>query len=164
MEQYQCTQSCITCKRQIKMNWNFGNNPCLSLSSNFCHKKMLIESLTIPLSLSIKSCKLLDLFTMCSAECWGINLFGLFSIVSVIVSMLAIDLPEQIQFSKTSQTPADRMVSFKGLPCLRSKWKCFTNFVWVSELILFRCKTKPFKPTVLHILLVVSHLWHSAQY
>ena len=45
MEQYQCT--CITCKRKIGMNWNFRNNLYSLWSSNFCHKKMLLESLTV---------------------------------------------------------------------------------------------------------------------
>ena len=43
------TQSCITWKRKIGINWNFGNKLFLFISSDSCHKKMLLESLNIPL-------------------------------------------------------------------------------------------------------------------
>ena len=47
------TQSCITWKREIGINWNFGNKLFLFISSDSCHKKMLLESLTIPLTLTL---------------------------------------------------------------------------------------------------------------
>ena len=51
LEQYQCTQSCITCTQKIGMNWTFWKYFFfLLLSSNWCHKKMMLESLTIPLT------------------------------------------------------------------------------------------------------------------
>ena len=40
----------MTCKQNIGINWNFENNPLSLISSNFYHKKMLLESLTFPLS------------------------------------------------------------------------------------------------------------------
>ena len=115
-----------------------------------------------------------DLFTLCSAESRRIDLFGLFSIARLIASMLAVDLPvfclplrgasSTDQVSKNLLTIA-RMVCFEGLPCLRSKSKCFTNFVWVSEIdfvsasnrtIWIRCFTLYF--------LLWAILEHSTQY
>ena len=39
------------------MNWNIGNNLFSLLSSNCCHKKLLLELLTIPLSGVVKVLK-----------------------------------------------------------------------------------------------------------
>ena len=61
MEQCQCIimQTCITCKRKILKKWTFGNNLSLLIhvSSDLCHKKMLLESLNhlISFFFSIKS-------------------------------------------------------------------------------------------------------------
>ena len=44
-------KSCITWKRKIKINWNFGNKLFLFISSDSCHKMILLESLIIPLRL-----------------------------------------------------------------------------------------------------------------
>ena len=38
------------CKWKIRINRNFGNNLFFLISSDTCHKKMLLESLNIPLS------------------------------------------------------------------------------------------------------------------
>ena len=44
-------KSCVTCKRKIGINRNFGNNLFLLLTfSDLCHKRMLLEAPTIPLS------------------------------------------------------------------------------------------------------------------
>ena len=63
MEQYQFTYPCITCKQNTGINWNFGNSLFLLIYSNFCHKKMLLESLTIPLISSILACLALEAWT-----------------------------------------------------------------------------------------------------
>ena len=53
MEQCQWTQSCITCRPKCKIgiNWNFRSNFFMLISFDSCHKKILLESLTIPLAL-----------------------------------------------------------------------------------------------------------------
>ena len=47
MEQGQCKQSCIICKRKIRINCNFGNTLFLLISSDLSHKKVLLESMNI---------------------------------------------------------------------------------------------------------------------
>ena len=49
------TQSCITWKLKIKINWNFGNKLFLFISSDSCHKIILLEWLTISLSTPYRS-------------------------------------------------------------------------------------------------------------
>ena len=42
---------CTTCKREIRIKWNFGNNSLLLMSSDLCHKKMVLKSMNIPLKI-----------------------------------------------------------------------------------------------------------------
>ena len=49
-EQWTTHKSCITWKGKIGINWNFGNRPFWFISSDSCQKKMLLESVNIPLS------------------------------------------------------------------------------------------------------------------
>ena len=87
-----------------------------------------------------------DLFTLCSAESprrpWT------FSIAGLISSMLAVDLPvfclplwgevryiqHRPSFQRLVNQPQLGWLVYEDLPCLRSKSKCFPNFVKVSEI------------------------------
>ena len=53
--------TCLSCKRKIGINWNFGNKLFMFLSSDSCHKNMLFGSLNIPLSTQVQQKQKRDL-------------------------------------------------------------------------------------------------------
>ena len=99
MEQYQLVN-----EKLESINWNFGNNLFSSLSSNCCHKKMLLESLTIPLT---------KLFNFCN-KLW--HRFALKSrVVKVVITFLTLRhlvLRIDVTLPKTNKKKHTNMLYF----------------------------------------------------
>ena len=60
MQQMQYSKTSITLKRNLRIDWKFGNKLILSISSEQCHKNTISESRNGPLMVLIQLVKPLE--------------------------------------------------------------------------------------------------------
>ena len=62
MQQVQNNKTCITLKRNLRIDWKFGHQLILSISTEERYKNSISKSRNGPLSICEKCCKLAEYF------------------------------------------------------------------------------------------------------